>query len=62
MLLLSRKISESIIINDNIVVKILGVKGNQIRLGVSAPREIAVHREEVFNRIKKEKSVAEDKK
>lgn len=55
MLLLSRKIGESIIINDTITVKILGIKGNQVRLGTNAPRDIAVHREEIYHKIQEEK-------
>lgn len=55
MLVLSRKECESIIIGDNIKVTILKIEGNNIRLGFEAPKDIAIHREEVFNRIAKEK-------
>ena len=57
MLILSRKIGESLIISDDMKVTVLGVKGNQIRIGVSAPREVAVHREEIYNRILREREV-----
>ena len=59
MLTLTRRVGESLIIGDNIVINILGVKGNQIRIGVNAPKEISVHREEIYNRIQAEK--ADDK-
>jgi len=52
MLILTRRVGESITIGDNIVVTILGAKGNQIRVAIDAPREIPVHREEVLQRIK----------
>lgn len=54
MLLLSRRIGESIMIGDNVVIRVLGVSGCQIRLGIAAPKEVPVHREEIFNRIKAE--------
>ena len=59
MLILTRRVGESLIIGDHIVINILGVKGNQIRIGVKAPKEISVHREEIYNRIQSEK--ADDK-
>jgi carbon storage regulator len=52
MLVLSRRIHESLKIGDDITVKILGLKGSQVRLGITAPSEIAIHRQEVFFRIK----------
>lgn len=55
MLILTRKPGESIIIGDHVTITILGVRGNQVRLGVEAPLEISVHREEIYNRIQKEK-------
>lgn len=55
MLILTRRIGESIIIGDNVVITVLGVKGSQIRLGIDAPREISVHREEIYQRILEEK-------
>ena len=59
MLILTRRVGETIVIGDDITVTVLGVKGNQARLGVNAPKEIAVHREEIFNRIKREQADGE---
>lgn len=55
MLILTRKIGESLMIGDNITVTILGVKGTQVRIGVNAPKEISVHREEIYKKLKTEK-------
>lgn len=55
MLILTRRISESIIIGDDVKITVLGVKGNQVRLGVDAPKTVSVHREEIYERIKREK-------
>lgn len=54
MLILSRLLNESIIIGDDVVVSVLGVQGNQVRIGIDAPKEVAVHREEVYIRIQHE--------
>jgi carbon storage regulator len=51
MLILTRKVGESLIIGDDVSVTVLGVKGNQVRLGVDAPKSISVHREEIYKRI-----------
>ncbi len=55
MLILTRRISESIIIGEDIKIAVLGVKGNQVRLGIDAPKDISVHREEIYERIQQEK-------
>ena len=54
MLILTRRVGETLMIGDDISVTVLGVKGNQVRIGVDAPKEVAVHREEIFERIKSE--------
>ena len=54
MLILTRKTNETLMVGDDVTVTVLGVKGNQVRIGVNAPREIAVHREEVYDRIRAE--------
>jgi len=51
MLILTRKIGETVVIGDEITLTVLGVKGNQVRVGVKAPRDVSVHREEVYMRI-----------
>jgi len=56
MLILTRRVGETVVIGDDVTVTVLGVKGNQVRLGVNAPREVAVHREEIFERIKRERA------
>ena len=51
MLILTRKIGETVVIGDNITMTVLGVKGSQVRLGINAPRDVSVHREEIYMRI-----------
>ena len=55
MLILTRRVGESLMIGDEISVTVLGVKGNQVRLGVNAPKTVAVHREEIYQRIQQER-------
>ena len=54
MLILTRRVGETVMIGNDVTVTVLGVKGNQVRIGVNAPRDVAVHREEIFERIKRE--------
>ena len=54
MLILTRRVGETVMIGDDVAVTVLGVKGNQVRIGVNAPKDVAVHREEIYERIKKE--------
>lgn len=58
MLILTRRVGETLMIGDSVTVTILGVKGNQVRVGITAPKEVAVHREEIFQRIGREGSTA----
>lgn len=52
MLILTRRVGESVVIGEDVTVTVLGVKGNQVRIGINAPKHVAVHREEIFERIK----------
>jgi len=54
MLILTRRVGETLMIGDDVTVTVLGVKGNQVRIGVNAPKNVAVHREEIYDRIKQE--------
>ncbi len=58
MLILTRRVGETLMVGDEVTVTVLGVKGNQVRIGVNAPKEVAVHREEIYQRIKQEQQVA----
>jgi carbon storage regulator len=59
MLILTRRVGEAIVIGDEVTVTVLGVKGNQVRIGVNAPKTVSVHREEIFDRIKNEQQGAD---
>jgi carbon storage regulator len=62
MLILTRRVGESLMVGDDVTITVLGVKGNQVRVGVNAPKDVAVHREEVLNRIEESapREVADD--
>jgi carbon storage regulator len=59
MLILTRRVGETVMIGSDVTVTVLGVKGNQVRVGVNAPRDVAVHREEIFERIKREEQAGQ---
>ncbi len=58
MLILTRRVGETLVVGDDVTVTVLGVKGNQVRIGVNAPRNVDVHREEIYMRIHEEKELA----
>jgi carbon storage regulator len=62
MLILTRRVGETLMVGDDVTVTVLGVKGNQVRIGVNAPKDVAVHREEIYDRIRKENESGESTK
>ncbi len=56
MLILTRRVGETIVIGDDVVVTVLGIKGNQVRIGINAPKNVSVHRQEIYERIQNEKN------
>ena len=56
MLILTRRVVESLMIGDNVDITVLGIRGNQVRIGINAPKDVSVHREEIYDRIQDEKS------
>ena len=58
MLILTRRVGETLMFGDSVTVTVLGVKGNQVRIGITAPKDVAVHREELFQRIQKDDGAA----
>lgn len=59
MLILTRRVGETVMIGDNVTITVLGVKGNQVRVGINAPKNVPVHREEIYERIKREQGQVE---
>ena len=60
MLILTRRVGETVMIGDEVTITVLGVKGNQVRVGINAPKHVAVHREEIYERIKREQHPTEE--
>ncbi|MBP0050148.1 carbon storage regulator CsrA [Marinobacterium sp. AK62] len=60
MLILTRRVGETLMVGDDVTVTVLGVKGNQVRIGVNAPKDVSVHREEIYQRIQREKLQDDD--
>jgi len=60
MLILTRRIGETLVIGDDVHITVLGVKGNQVRIGINAPKDVSVHREEIYDRIQREKNGGND--
>ncbi len=60
MLILTRRVGEAVVIGEEVTVTVLGVKGNQVRIGVNAPKTVSVHRDEIFERIKNERATADE--
>ena len=56
MLILTRRVGETIVIGDDVIITVLGIKGNQVRIGINAPKDVSVHREEIYQRIQQEKN------
>ena len=59
MLILTRRLGETLMIGEEVTVTVLGIQGNQVRIGINAPKDISVHREEIYNKIKQEEMTAE---
>lgn len=60
MLILTRRVGETVMIGDEVTITVLGVKGNQVRVGINAPKSVAVYREEIYDRIKREQGGGEE--